>query len=169
MALDQNAQGTTTLLALHWTFTRLWTKAMPILWQLVCWTFPLWTLCHQSLTLCVALSLFMIIDVFVHFLHPAPCDLTLFGLLNCAHSCIPMLRHCWLNIHQPLNLWTFEALILTRYVWTNLCLQHYIYLALHYWEEIATRCMDSRTACLIEYPEPSWQLNGWHQSLHTFH
>jgi len=49
----------------------------------------------------------MIIDVFAHFLHPAPCDLTLFGLLICAHSCIPMLCHCWLIMHQPLNLWTF--------------------------------------------------------------
>jgi len=23
------------------------------------------------------------------------------------HSCIPMLCHCWLIMHQPLNLWTF--------------------------------------------------------------
>lgn len=154
------------ILMLHWTSTQLWTKAT------VCWTFPHWTLCHQSLTLCVALSLLLNYDRWCFCTFPTSCSLWPDPLWF-AHLCtfvyshaMPLLAY-YASTFESLNIWSFD--IYQVRLDKSMPPALYIYLALHCWEEIAMRCMDSRTACSIESPEPSWQLNGWHQSLHTFH
>ena len=163
MALDHGTQGTAALQALYRTLTRPSFSQKPCPFCNNHSTEPshFEHFIHLSYTLCqfwvyVELLIRESTDVFVHakhFLHPVsswPSPLLLAIASPCT-CCIDHAIPCWLLMHQPLNLWTFENGVLCNWQQpssaVNSCFDHSKFEAMKSLSGCEPVCCDEHQFC----------------------